>query len=375
MQKIKSFVFNVIAFVVKLSSTRIRPKTLLIIKTNEIGDYILWRNFLPVIKNAERFKEYEITLLGNIAWKNLYNDLDSIDNTIWVDKKKFDKSILYRYKFLKSVRALGFETLVNVVISRCKRFDDAFVIVQNKTFKIGSTSDRTNVADFEVGYDEGLYDELINCDEAVFEFDKNRLLTEKLLGINLADLPLTLSLKHPGNLSPDLQQSNYFVVFTGSSRANKLWPTEYFAKVTEYLVSTYKMTPVACGSMDDLEYVEKFITAYGGEVINKCGQTSLSEFANILKHAKLLLSVDTGSVHIAAAMGCPVYAIFSGIHLGRFAPYPKNVSSSVYAIYPNEVDEDITAGNYRKYQFSSPFPYSSVTAEKVIASIKATFTM
>jgi ADP-heptose:LPS heptosyltransferase len=164
-------------------------------------------------------------------------------------------------------------------------------------------------------------------------------------------------------------------VFTGSSRANKLWPTEYFVSVTEYIVNTYNLTPVVCGSKDDLEYVEKFIAAYGKKVINKCGQTSLTEFANILKQAKLLLSVDTGSVHIAAAMDCPVYGIFNGIHLGRFAPYPKNVSANVHAIFPDEVDKDLAKGNYGRYQFSSPFPYSAVSAEKVIATIAATFTM
>ncbi|MDW8465862.1 MAG: hypothetical protein RML35_06685 [Chloroherpetonaceae bacterium] len=64
------------------------PKTLLILRLDEIGDYVLFRNFLKEIRESERFKDYKITLCGNAAWKDLAEafDKESVDEFIWISK-------------------------------------------------------------------------------------------------------------------------------------------------------------------------------------------------------------------------------------------------------------------------------------------------
>jgi hypothetical protein len=65
-----------------------KDKKLLIIRLDDIGDYLLFRNSLEAYKTSPRWNAYEITLLGNKIWKGLFEELDStkVDKTIWIDK-------------------------------------------------------------------------------------------------------------------------------------------------------------------------------------------------------------------------------------------------------------------------------------------------
>src|ERR1700749_1987797 len=56
---------------------RTPKKRILIIKTDAIGDYILFRNFLEVLRTSEKFKDHEIDLLGNTLWQEV---------ALWYDK-------------------------------------------------------------------------------------------------------------------------------------------------------------------------------------------------------------------------------------------------------------------------------------------------
>src|SRR4051812_40638909 len=62
-------------------------KRLLIIKIDAIGDYVLFRNFLEVIKTSEKYKDYEKDLLGNVLWKDI---------ALW-----YDKPFISRFRFVK----------------------------------------------------------------------------------------------------------------------------------------------------------------------------------------------------------------------------------------------------------------------------------
>jgi len=97
-------------------------KSLLIIRLDAIGDYVLFRNYIEVLKNSEKYKDYKITLVGNIAWKSIAEELDSkyIDNFIWTDREKFEKNFIYRYKKLKKISSKGYDVVINPTYSFCR---------------------------------------------------------------------------------------------------------------------------------------------------------------------------------------------------------------------------------------------------------------
>lgn len=369
LQRLKCLVYDIVLWAVKLEHTEIKKKTLLLIKTNRIGDYILWRNMLPYIRQSEKFKDYNITFLGSTAIKSLFKHFDDefVDNTIWVDMDKFKSNIIYRYKMLKEIRKRGFEVVVNTIESRSKREDDAFVIAcSSKTYTIGQQSDDTNVFSFEINYDKGLYKKLFtDYDENRFAFKNNVLFTQFFLNETFSSPP-TFQLATSNELRQELRDIKYFVVFTGSSSPNKIWDAQKFAHVCRVIVKMYNWKPVLCGSNSDRIYVDNFLTHYNDAVIDLCGKTSLVEFAVILKNAQILLSIDTGAVHIAAATGTTVFTLNSGIHYGRFSPYPSDIRSNIYGIYPDVVDGFIKeyerTGHFKLFQIPE---YNEISAEKV----------
>jgi len=119
-QRLKNFIYNLIQKLAIAGDASTNKQTLLIVKIDEIGDYVLWRNMLTCFRQSERFRNYKITLCGNEVWKDLTLTFDkkNFDNFIWLNKKKFKSDMRYRYDFLKSVYKCGFEIVINPVFSR-----------------------------------------------------------------------------------------------------------------------------------------------------------------------------------------------------------------------------------------------------------------
>src|ERR1700709_434902 len=74
-----------------LAQLRTPGKRLLIIKTDAIGDYILFRNFIEIIRNSVLYKDYEIDLLGNPRWRDTAEKYDGqyVNRFIFIDSDAF----------------------------------------------------------------------------------------------------------------------------------------------------------------------------------------------------------------------------------------------------------------------------------------------
>ncbi|HZV33086.1 MAG TPA: glycosyltransferase family 9 protein [Verrucomicrobiae bacterium] len=88
------------------------------------------------------------------------------------------------------------------------------------------------------------------------------------------------------------------------------WPTERFLQLAEWLKKKFGLQPVFIGAE-----ANDFIPTNASNFQNLSGKTDLGELGWLLKHARLLVTNDSGPGHLAAAVDCPVVAIF-----GRNAP-------------------------------------------------------
>jgi ADP-heptose:LPS heptosyltransferase len=98
----------------------------------------------------------------------------------------------------------------------------------------------------------------------------------------------------------------------------------------------------------------------------------LPETLAILKEAKCTLSVDTGSIHLAASVNCLSFGIFNGSQYGRFSPYPNSVSTKIKSNYPASISNEITNMDMvnEKYEHIVPIDYNEVSALQVIEMIE-----
>ena len=102
---------------------------------------------------------------------------------------------------------------------------------------------------------------------------------------------------------------NYVALATGAIYGPaKQWPLAHFQRLAQLLVEQ-RQSVVLVGTQTDFEDGEK---VRGGldQVSNRCGQTSLTELIAILANARLLISNDSGSMHLMSALQRPQIAIF-----------------------------------------------------------------
>jgi ADP-heptose:LPS heptosyltransferase len=374
LNRIKGIIYDCLLWLARSGYRQNALKSkLLIIRVDEIGDYMLWRNFLNEMASSPKYRDHEIHFCGNRSWKSLFEQFDasSVNKHFWIDKIRFKKEIRYRYRFLRMIYRQGYTTVINPVFSRDKRYDDSIVRAARAKENIGMVANTESVQSYELGYDRGLYTRLFNHPhKPLFEFYRNRMFTEFVTGIysSVVDTSVPSALLPAYNGLPE----KYVVIFPGSRSKTRIWPVENFIRVAAYLYEQQGFTAVVCGASGDKMYTDAFCKSYTYPLLDLTGKTSLPEMLTVLQQASMLLSVDTGSVHLAAAVRCPVTGIFNGSQYKRFAPYPKELSAHFIAVYPKQIQQELSDDDMvrSKYEFVIDTPYDLVTPEQVIEAVK-----
>jgi heptosyltransferase-1 len=101
----------------------------------------------------------------------------------------------------------------------------------------------------------------------------------------------------------------------------KLWPNSKFSELADMLIDRYDMKVVFTGGIKDYSTIQDIMSSMKGQAINFAGKTTLNELAALYEKAVLVISTDTGPMHLAAAMGTPVVALFGPTAPWRTGPY------------------------------------------------------
>ncbi len=99
----------------------------------------------------------------------------------------------------------------------------------------------------------------------------------------------------------------------GASMERRRWPVEYFAALARMLWERRRLAAVLLGGKGEAALGETFLgltAPYGVASVNAIGRTSLAELAALVRKTALLVSNDTGTMHLAAGLGVPSAAIF-----------------------------------------------------------------
>jgi ADP-heptose:LPS heptosyltransferase len=106
--------------------------------------------------------------------------------------------------------------------------------------------------------------------------------------------------------------AKYAVLIPGCSPSalHKRWPPPNFADLARRL-GEKGLLAVAIGTNADAGSVSA-LRALAPDVLDLCGKTSLFELAGILRRAAIVIGNDTGPLHMAATLGAPTLALFSG---------------------------------------------------------------
>lgn len=115
------------------------------------------------------------------------------------------------------------------------------------------------------------------------------------------------------------------VICPGASYTNKQWLPERFAKIADELTATSGRFMTLLGGKTDTELCEGIIALMKNKAVNYAGRLSLLHSAALLQKSSLVITNDSGMMHLAQAQKSPVVAIFGATsrELG-FYPLPEN---------------------------------------------------
>ena len=341
----------------QLQNSNVQSPTLklLIIRLDDIGDYILFRNFLASYKNAERWKDYSITFLGNIVWKDLFEmyDADTVNAVIWIDKKQYFADELYRHKTWMQLHSESFETVVSPSRTRQLLLDDICTIAACAKHTIGAKNNSYHTSWNKTSDD--IYSELLNIDNKLMhEFYFNKAFTEWCCltdqsGINL-QLPVTYK-----------EDNNTIICFIGASTKSKKWPEQNWIELIQLLQKEYHYKILIAGGNNDVSSAS--IIKYSTGVEPVAGKTSLTEMVNLIANAAVVISNDTMAAHIAVACNTSTVLLANGNNAYRFTDYADKGMQHVKSLYPKSFIKKL------KYKGKSALAeYVAVTSD--IATIK-----
>jgi len=103
------------------------------------------------------------------------------------------------------------------------------------------------------------------------------------------------------------------------------WPTKHwinkrFSRVADLLL-VMGMNVIFTGGPKDVDDIAEICNGMTGHGINLAGRTSLKVLAALYKRANLVITIDSGPMHLAAAMGTPVLALFGPTAPWRTGPF------------------------------------------------------
>ena len=104
----------------------------------------------------------------------------------------------------------------------------------------------------------------------------------------------------------------YAVLHMISREIHKNWSPEGMAAVADYLVTRHGMGIIVTGRTTDFDGNEQIlsIASHPEAITNAAGTLPLTLLPAILADARIMITVDTGPMHIAAALGTPIISLF-----------------------------------------------------------------
>ncbi|WP_101025341.1 glycosyltransferase family 9 protein [Helicobacter pylori] len=385
----------------------IRKKTLCFIRLDIIGDYILYRNFLPLFKKY--FEDYETTFIGNTVIKDIVPHCDSqykyIDKFIFLDNIYWEKylrigangsrlsklkGLLFflpkfmrkRYEDVSNLRKESYEICINSSMFYFSTKEDAIIkhlIAENKvgvfcTHPIESLH-RIRLRE-QTEIRKSFYTHLFYPKEVPqFLYDSNQDFFQsffkhfKGVDIGFVELELKLPIAFEYEKFKNILKPPYGVLNLGASDDFRVY--KRFDEVIYFLNPDYQL--VLCGNSKEDEKLANSILKRHKNAISLVNQTGLVEYLYLLKNASFAMGNESSIMHLSACLKIPhAFIVSSGLSSPRFHPYPKEVGPNIHMIYPRDFQKIISrSSNWMFKAMTMPHPpVDVVNPQDIISTIK-----
>ena len=129
--------------------------------------------------------------------------------------------------------------------------------------------------------------------------------------------------RYVNNLLGEIGNNNTLVAVNPIAKwASKLWELNRFASLADKIKEKLGAEVIFTGSGNDKKAIDNILSVMKTEALNLSGKTSLKELAYLYQRCAIVISTDTGPMHVASAMGSPVViALFGPTSPLKTGPY------------------------------------------------------
>ncbi|PIE63301.1 MAG: lipopolysaccharide heptosyltransferase II [Desulfobacter postgatei] len=286
-----------------------RVNRILIVKPSALGDIVHSMPFLHVLK-----KRFPWARIDWVVAHGLHTFLEGhpMINRLWVIKKDQWKKLSQLRLTLKEINALRqglAEQHYDVCIDLSGLFRSGVISAFSKApVRLGFDSS-----------DEGsplFYTHKIHGSMKIHAIDRY-LEIARFMGcaVDKVEYPFA-----PHNPAPDVMKElpeDYVIICPSAGKPANRWPASKYGA----LASMLDLPVVVIASAPEADIAQEVVESSQGNAVSLAGKTNLKDLLPVIGNAKYFICNDTGPMHIAAALGIPVFAIFGPANPVRTGPY------------------------------------------------------
>jgi heptosyltransferase II len=284
---------------------------ILVTRTDRIGDLVLTTPLFKALR--EKFPKAWIAALVFLEHREIVQDNPYLDEVIFYDKKGSEHSLLGQFLFSQKLRSKKFDAVVHahgtnrmhlaawlagipIRVGYERRAPWALSHGHPYNKKEGKKQEAEYLFELLEGFG------VLPPQEIETFFPVTDRSVRSLENLRLFH-------KIPCDLS-------WIVLNPSASDVTKMWPAERFAELVTRIQKDRPSIFIAIGTSRDRSTIEKLIKNTSVTVFDLSGRLSLGMLGALLKRSSLLVSNDSGPVHIATAVGTPVVSIFGRYEAG-----------------------------------------------------------
>jgi len=325
-------------------------QNILIVRTDRIGDVVLTTPAIKALRHE--YPAARISILVTPQTLDLVRGNPYLDEILVDDRTGHNKDL---FGFLRLARQI-----------RLKQFDLAIILHTKRRYNLACY---TAGVPCRLGYKNNKFGSLLTHPlkdvrhlgkkhEAEYCMD-----VLKAIGIEGSDLDILVPLQKEAEdwaahwmQENNLRPNEVIVIHPGASDPAKCWSVVNFALLMDRLVERYTLKIVLIGAPSAVPVAAAILsqTRRSSQFLDLTGKTSLAQMVSVLRHSRLLISNDSGPVHVAAGVGISVISLFlrdqPGINAQRWQPLgPKGfILSNVPAPFSVDNVLDLTEQIFRR---------------------------
>lgn len=276
-------------------------KEILFIKTSSMGDIL---HHMPAVTEAKaRFPEARITWVVDELYAPLVKLHPSVDEIVTIAVRRWRKNLFSVANWreakaaLRQMRARKFSVIIDT---------QGLVRTALMARMLHGTSHGYDAESIREPFAARFYHVNHKVSWNLHVIARNRTLTARALGYEPQGAP---DYGFDRSQFKQISPKPYAMLFHATAKTTKEWPEERWAEVGCALAARGLEVVLPWGNQAERERSERLAAAMPGARVPE--RKPIIDVAHDIAAAKLVVGVDTGFIHIAAAIGVPVVAVFT----------------------------------------------------------------